>query len=109
MPVSAASRRLYKAALEDGQADYHMSAVFRTLKKMEAPGKGKGKGKGKDVAKPAPQKKPKFQKVGSLNPGSKGVNLVVKIVSDATAVDGAKGGSFFEFVCGDASGQVTLS
>merc|ERR1712217_269968 len=108
MPVSAASRRLYKAALEDGQADYHMSAVFRTLKKMEAPGKGKGKGKGKDVAKPPPQKKPKFQKVGSLNPGSTGVNLVLKVLSDGTAVEGGKGTSFFDFACGDASGQITL-
>merc|ERR1712187_562575 len=110
MPLSAASRRMYKAALDDGQSEQHMSSVFRTLKKMEAPGKGKGKGKGKAAAAtPAKQKKAKFNKVGSLNPGSKGVNLVVKIVSDGTAVEGGKGAPFSEFSCGDASGKITLS
>merc|ERR1719235_2916510 len=45
MPLSAASRKMYKAAVEDGQSENHMSAVFRTLKKMDVPTKGKGKGK----------------------------------------------------------------
>jgi hypothetical protein len=107
MPLSAASRKMYKAASEDGQSENHMSSVFRTLKKMDVPTKGKGKGKA--PAKPIPQKKPKFQKVGSLNPSSKGSNLVVKIISDGVVVEGGKGLKFFEFKCGDASGQIILS
>merc|ERR1719356_1773553 len=66
VPLSAAAHRLYKAALQDGESENHMSAVYRTLKKMEAKGKGKSKGKGKGKAAdtaPPKQKKAKFNKV----------------------------------------------
>mmetsp|Transcript_84253 Transcript_84253/g.132691 ORF Transcript_84253/g.132691 Transcript_84253/m.132691 type:complete len:425 (-) Transcript_84253:194-1468(-) len=108
LPLTAASRRMYKAALDDGQAENHMSAVYRTLKKVEVRAKGKGKGKGTASEKPVVPKKAKFNKVASLRPDSKGVNLLVKVVSDATAVESGKS-SFYECTCGDASGQVTLS
>merc|ERR1712050_167131 len=68
-----------------------------------------GKGKEKAPPKPITPKKAKYKKVGKLNPTSKGLNLVVKIISEASAVEGGKGASFFEVKCGDASGQVTLS
>lgn len=111
VPVSAAAHRLYKAALQDGESENHMSAVYRTLKKMDAPtkGKGKGKGKGKAPQKPITPKKAKFQTIGSLNPNSNGLNLVAKIISEASAVENGKGATFFEVKCGDASGQITLS
>jgi len=35
MPISKASGVMYKAALEDGQSEEHMSSVYRTLKKMD--------------------------------------------------------------------------
>lgn len=112
MPVSAASRRMYKAALDDGQAENHMSSVYRTLKKAEvrSKGKGKGKGKGKDAVpkEPAPPKKAKFRKVSSLRPDSKGINVLVKVVGDMTVVENGKY-SFSECVCGDPSGQIVLS
>merc|ERR1712146_445836 len=108
VPLSAAASKVYKAACKDGQSENHMSAVYRTLKKMDAPPTGKGKGKGKDKAPPKPitPKKAKFQKVGFLKPNSKGLNLVVKVINETSAVEGGK---FFEAKCGDASGQVTLS
>merc|ERR1712157_699718 len=101
MPLSAASHRMYKAALGDGETENHMSAVYRTLKKAEvraAKGKGKGKGKGTEPKEPPPPKKAKFLKVGSLRPNSKGVNLLVKIVSDATVVEAGKS-KFYECTC----------
>merc|ERR1719198_2133909 len=109
LPMSAASRKMYKAALDDGQSENHLSSVYRTLKKT-AVSQPKGKGKGKDPA-PVKQKKAKFQKLDSLNPGSKGVNLCVKILSPPTeeAAGTSKMSSFFEFTCGDASGKIILS
>merc|ERR1711862_961591 len=72
VPLTAAARKLYKAACEDGESENHMSSVYRTLKKMNAPTKGKGKGKGKEKAPPKPitLKKAKFQNLGSFKPNS---------------------------------------
>jgi 3-hydroxyisobutyrate dehydrogenase-like beta-hydroxyacid dehydrogenase len=109
LPLTAASRRMYKAALDDGESENHMSAVYRTLKKAEVPSKGKGKSKEKAAEKPPPApKKAKFGKIATLKPNSKGVNLLVKIVGDTTAVE-AGTTTFYECSCGDASGTVTLS
>lgn len=35
LPLSAAAHGLYKSSLDDGQAEFHMSAVHRTIKKMK--------------------------------------------------------------------------
>lgn len=58
-----------------------------------------------------PPKKAKVQKVKSLNPESKGVTLLVKVVSDPTEVDngGKSSRKFYEALCGDDSSKVILS
>merc|ERR1711972_391570 len=57
---------------------------------------------------PAVLKKAKFAKVAEIKPDSKGLNLNVKIAAEPTAVE-AKGRTFHEVLCGDASGTVVLS
>merc|ERR1719409_2616473 len=50
-------------------------------------------------------------KVASLNPDSKGVTCLVKIVSDVKESEGGAKSSkkFYEATCGDDSGKVVLS
>jgi len=54
--------------------------------------------------KPQPLKKPKFITVVKVNPDSKGLNLMVKVVKAGEVRD-----SYSEFVVGDKSGVVTFS
>jgi len=58
-----------------------------------------------------PLRKARITKVSKLNPDSKGVTCLVKIVSAAKTVDPKREGGpkFFEFTCGDESGKVILS
>jgi len=58
---------------------------------------------------PEPLKKAKFGIVGKINPGSKGLNLKVKLVEEPKEVEGTKGQKFFEVLAGDDSGVVILS
>jgi len=53
-------------------------------------------------------RKPKMMKIASLNPGSKGVNAVVKILGEPVEV-GEGAAAFYEVKCGDETGQVVLS
>lgn len=70
---------------------------------VRATRQGKGKGKGDK-----PQKKAKMQKVGALNPESKGFTCCIKVVSDVTDVQvGTR--KLYEVTCGDDSGKVVLS
>jgi len=52
-------------------------------------------------------KKPRFVKVKTINPESKGVNLIVKCVKEPVAVEGRD--NLKEAVCGDDTGVVTIS
>jgi len=54
-----------------------------------------------------PLKKPKFKKVNTINPESKGVNLIVKCVKAPVAVEGSD--DLKEVVFGDDTGVVTIS
>lgn len=53
---------------------------------------------------PQPKKKAVFGKVGKINPGSKGLNLKMKVLGDP-----AEAGKFMEVLAGDDSGTVVLS
>lgn len=57
---------------------------------------------------PKPLKKAKFDKVSSLNPDSKGLNLKVKVVEAPEKID-VKGKEFYEVLVGDESGTVVMS
>jgi len=57
---------------------------------------------------PKPLKKAKFGQVGKIRPEASGLNFLVKVVGEPTAVE-AKGGKFWEVKVGDASGTVVLS
>lgn len=57
---------------------------------------------------PKPLKKPKFGKVSSIKPNSKGLNLKVKLLEDPKEADEGKG-TFFEALAGDASASVVVS
>lgn len=57
---------------------------------------------------PQPLAKAKFAKVSNIKPDSKGLNLMLKVVGDPTAVE-AKGGTIFEALAGDDSGTVVIS
>jgi len=54
--------------------------------------------------KPKPLQKPRFSKLAKLNPDSKGINVVVKVVKEKGAV-----GDFTEIICGDDTGIATFS
>jgi fructose-1-phosphate kinase PfkB-like protein len=54
--------------------------------------------------KPKPLQKPKFTRVAKLNPESKGINLIVKVVKEAGV-----SGQFTEIVCGDSTGVAIFS
>jgi len=54
--------------------------------------------------KPQPLRKPKFTTMGKINPDSKGINVMVKVVKEAGV-----SGDFTEIVCGDATGVATFS
>merc|ERR1712151_258633 len=56
--------------------------------------------------KPHPLRKPKFGKVGKIKPEQKGLNLFLKCVKSAEAVEGS---DIKETVCGDDTGCVVLS
>jgi len=58
-----------------------------------------------------PPKKARMQKVGKLNPNSKGVTCLVKVVSDVqeVAATGKETQKFYEATCGDESGKVILT
>jgi len=88
----------------DKQVGFYPTEV--RAKRQGRAGKGAGKeGKESGVAQ---QKKAKIQKVGSLNPDSKGVTCLVKVVSDVTEIEG-KTSKFYEATCGDESGRVIVS
>lgn len=57
---------------------------------------------------PKPLNKAKWDKVASVNPDSKGLNLLLKVVAPVTETE-TKAGKFFEAVCGDSSGTVIVS
>mmetsp|Transcript_21389 Transcript_21389/g.49772 ORF Transcript_21389/g.49772 Transcript_21389/m.49772 type:complete len:272 (-) Transcript_21389:144-959(-) len=57
---------------------------------------------------PQPLKKPKYGKVSSIKPESKGLNLKLKVVEAAKEVE-LKGKPFWEVLCGDASGTIVIS
>jgi len=59
-----------------------------------------------DIAAWRPLRKPKFGKVGKINPNSKGLNLYVKVVKAPVAVEGSE---VKEVCVGDDTGLVTLS
>jgi adenosine kinase len=54
--------------------------------------------------KPKPLRKPRFTSIGKLNPESKGINVMVKVVKEPVVV-----GDFTEVVCGDGTGVATFS
>jgi len=54
-----------------------------------------------------PLKKPKFTKVKTISPDSRGVNLIVKCIKAPVAVEGSDG--LREVRCGDDTGVVTIS
>lgn len=56
---------------------------------------------------PIPLKKPSFVKVKTINPGSKGVNLMMKCTKKAELVEGTEG--VYEAQIGDDTGVVTVS
>jgi len=58
---------------------------------------------------PKPLKKAKFDKVSSVKPDSKGLNLQLKVVTDATEIESKGQQSFYEALLGDASGTVVVS
>jgi len=58
---------------------------------------------------PKPLKKAVFGQVKKINPGSKGLNLKVKLVEEVKEVEGGKGQTFHEVLAGDDSGTVVLS
>jgi hypothetical protein len=60
-----------------------------------------------EIAEWKPLRKAKFGKVKNLKPEQKGLNLMLKCVSDPTAVEGQDG--LMEVSCGDDTGSVTLS
>lgn len=53
-------------------------------------------------------KSSKFSTVSKIDPGSKGVNLIVKVVSKTEIEDPKSGGKLTEAVVGDSTGVVTL-
>eukprot|EP00931_Biecheleriopsis_adriatica_P031026 TRINITY_DN1822_c0_g1_i1.p1 TRINITY_DN1822_c0_g1~~TRINITY_DN1822_c0_g1_i1.p1 ORF type:complete len:478 (+),score=137.91 TRINITY_DN1822_c0_g1_i1:81-1514(+) len=54
--------------------------------------------------KPRPLRKPKFSTISNLNPESRGINVIVKVVEEL-----GTSGDFTEIRCGDATGVVTFS
>jgi len=54
--------------------------------------------------KPKPLRKPKFTTIDKINPDSKGINVMVKVVKEAGV-----SGNFTEVVCGDGTGIATFS
>mmetsp|Transcript_17847 Transcript_17847/g.49509 ORF Transcript_17847/g.49509 Transcript_17847/m.49509 type:complete len:280 (-) Transcript_17847:16-855(-) len=56
----------------------------------------------------APLRKAKFNKVSSIKPNSKGMNLKLKVLADVEVVE-AKFGRFYEVLCGDDTGTVVIS
>jgi len=60
-----------------------------------------------EIAEWRPLRKPKFGKVGKINPNSKGLNLYVKVVKGPVAVEGSP--DIKEVLAGDDTGVVLLS
>merc|ERR1712137_832576 len=54
--------------------------------------------------KPRPLRTPKFSTISKLNPESRGINVIVKVVEEL-----GTSGDFTEIRCGDATGVVTFS
>jgi len=59
-------------------------------------------------AKPQEPRKPRFHIVGKIRPDSAGLNLKVKVVSEATVVE-TKAGKIWEVRCGDKTGTAVVS
>jgi hypothetical protein len=61
-------------------------------------------------SKPPTLKKARSTAINKLNPDSKGVTCVVKVIGSPKAVQSNKSGiTFYEVACGDETGKVTLS
>lgn len=89
----------------DGLMKYPASATEKLTEEVAAPLLKKIEEK---LNPPKPLKKPKFAKVSGVKPESKGLNLCVQVLEDPQEVE-SKVGTFFEVLCGDASGSVVLS
>jgi hypothetical protein len=95
----------YRVKKQVGGEDERAAAVEKLEKRLERTRTASIREMHKAEA-PIKLKKPKFVKVSSMNPESKGLNLMVKAVKCA-AVEGSDG--LWEAVVGDASGIVTLT
>merc|ERR1712039_125606 len=81
-----------------------LKSIYDTLEDMDAEECIK---KCKEVGDWRPLRKARFRKVKTINPDGKGINIIVKCVKAATAVEGSDG--LKEVVVGDDTGIVTLS
>lgn len=91
---------------DDGLMKYPPSAKEMLSKEAAAPMLAK---LDEALNPPKPLKKAKMEKgVEKIKPGSKGLNIKVKVVEDPKEVS-SKTGTFYEVLAGDSSGTVVLS